>query len=81
MIKEAKKVLSSFNGETEQIAASLEEIIQEVNEMIFKEENILLPMALDKLTEDEWVRIARESDEIGFCLAAPEQVWSTGTCG
>lgn len=75
MIKEAKKVLSSFNGETEQIAASLEEIIKEVNEMIFKEENILLPMALDKLTEDEWVRIARESAEIGFCLAAPEQEW------
>lgn len=43
--------------------------------MIFKEENILLPMALDKLTEDEWVKIARESDEIGFCLTAPEQEW------
>lgn len=75
MIKEAKKALSAYNGESEQIAASLEEIIKEVNEMIFKEENILLPMALDKLTEDEWVKIARESDEIGFCLTAPEQEW------
>ncbi|NQX46982.1 DUF438 domain-containing protein [Paenibacillus tritici] len=75
MIKEAKKTLSAYNGDTEQIAASLEEIIKEVNEMIFKEENILLPMALDKLTEDEWVKIARESDEIGFCLAAPDQEW------
>ncbi|AIQ55675.1 DUF438 domain-containing protein [Paenibacillus borealis] len=75
MIKEAKKALSAYNGESGQIAASLEEIIKEVNEMIFKEENILLPMALDKLTEDEWVKIARESDEIGFCLTAPEQEW------
>lgn len=75
MIKEAKKALSAYSGESEQIAASLEEIIKEVNEMIFKEENILLPMALDKLTEDEWVKIARESDEIGFCLTAPEQEW------
>lgn len=75
MIKEAKKALSTYNGESEQIAASLEEIINEVNEMIFKEENILLPMALDKLTEDEWVKIARESEEIGFCLTAPEQEW------
>lgn len=75
MIKEAKKALSEFAGETEQLVAALEEIIKEVNEMIFKEENILLPMALDKLTEDEWVKIARESAEIGFCLAAPEQEW------
>lgn len=75
MIKEAKKALSAYNGESGQIAASLEEIIKEVNEMIFKEENILLPMALDKLTEDEWVKIARESDEIGFCLTSPEQEW------
>lgn len=75
MIKEAKKALSTFNGETEQVGAALEEIIKEVNEMIFKEENILLPMALDKLTEDEWVKIARESDEIGFCLTSPEQEW------
>ncbi|WNS42094.1 DUF438 domain-containing protein [Paenibacillus sp. MMS20-IR301] len=75
MIKEAKKALSDYNGDAEHIAASLSEIIKEVNEMIFKEENILLPMALDKLTEDEWVKIARESEEIGFCLAAPEREW------
>ena len=34
--------------------------------MIFKEENILFPMALQTLTEDEWVKIAAESDEIGL---------------
>lgn len=49
--------------------------MSEVNEMIFKEENILLPMALSKLTEDEWLKIARESEEIGFCLTAPEREW------
>ena len=74
-IKEAKRALSAYNGDSGQITAALEEIIKEVNEMIFKEENILLPMALDKLTEDEWVRIARESAEIGFCLTAPEREW------
>ncbi|MEK4448826.1 DUF438 domain-containing protein [Paenibacillus sp. FSL L8-0506] len=75
MIKEAKAVLSTYSGNAAEIGVQLEEIIKEVNEMIFKEENILLPMALDKLTEDEWVKIARESDEIGFCLTAPEQEW------
>ncbi|MEK3866548.1 DUF438 domain-containing protein [Paenibacillus sp. FSL H7-0716] len=75
MIKEAKAALSTYSGNAAEIGIQLEEIIKEVNEMIFKEENILLPMALDKLTEDEWVKIARESDEIGFCLIAPEQEW------
>ncbi|OKP87084.1 PAS domain S-box protein [Paenibacillus helianthi] len=75
MIKQAKAALSAYNGEAAELGAVLTNIIQEVNEMIFKEENILLPMALDKLTEDEWVKIARESDEIGFCLTAPEQEW------
>ena len=43
--------------------------------MIFKEENILFPMALETLTEDEWVKIADESEEIGFCLTGPAGVW------
>ncbi|USB33468.1 DUF438 domain-containing protein [Paenibacillus sp. YPG26] len=77
MIKETKAMLSANREEpvNVQIVESLERIITEVNEMIFKEENILLPMALEKLTEDEWVKIARESDEIGFCLTAPDQEW------
>lgn len=75
MIKEVKGNLSAYNGDKEMMCVDLERIIKEVNEMIFKEENILLPMALEKLTEDEWVKIARESDQIGFCLAAPEQEW------
>ena len=32
-------------------------------------------MALNNFTEDEWVKIARESDEIGYCLIAPTEVW------
>ncbi|MFF2019466.1 DUF438 domain-containing protein [Paenibacillus sp. NPDC058177] len=75
LIKTAKAQLSPYQGNQKEVGELLTEIIQEVNEMIFKEENILLPMALDKLTEDEWVKIARESDEIGFCLTFPEQEW------
>ncbi|GIO87455.1 hypothetical protein J25TS5_43870 [Paenibacillus faecis] len=75
MIKEVKANLLSYNGDKEMMCTDVERIIQEVNAMIFKEENILLPMALEKLTEDEWLKIARESDEIGFCLTAPEREW------
>lgn len=75
MIKETKGKLASGSADRETILMDLERIVKEVNEMIFKEEHILLPMALEKLTEDEWVSIARESDQIGFCLAAPEREW------
>ncbi|OBZ10766.1 PAS domain S-box protein [Bacillus sp. FJAT-27264] len=75
LIKSAKTQLSPYQGNRKEVGELLTEIIQEVNEMIYKEENILLPMALDKLTEDEWVKIARESDEIGFCLTSPKQEW------
>ncbi|MEC0182444.1 DUF438 domain-containing protein [Paenibacillus peoriae] len=74
-IKEAKNLLTQYSGDRELIGKALAHIISEVNEMIFKEENILLPMALGKLTEDEWLKIARESEEIGFCLTAPEREW------
>jgi DUF438 domain-containing protein len=43
--------------------------------MIDKEEQILLPMALDSLTVNEWFAVAEGSDEIGWCLVVPEARW------
>ncbi|MHA7965926.1 DUF438 domain-containing protein [Paenibacillus sp. CAU 1782] len=75
MVKEVKAELVANPGNKDEIAAGLEHVIREVNEMIYKEENILLPMALGKLTEDEWVKIAAESDQIGFCLIDGSETW------
>lgn len=44
-----------------------------VEEMIYKEENILLPMALNTLTEDEWGEIFLASPRYGWCLVAPRE--------
>ncbi|MBI5509756.1 MAG: DUF438 domain-containing protein [Deltaproteobacteria bacterium] len=46
-----------------------------VGDMIYKEEQILLPMCLDTLTDAEWYEIARQSAEIGFCLVDPTETW------
>ncbi|MFP4974926.1 DUF438 domain-containing protein [Paenibacillus sp. CN-4] len=75
MVKDAKALLTNYSGDKQAVGEALRQVITEVNEMIFKEENILLPMALDKLTEDEWLKIAAESAEIGYCLTAPEREW------
>ena len=75
VIKDAKRALMSYAGYKREVTEILDQVIKEVSEMIFKEEEILFPMALETLTEDEWVKIAAESEEIGFCLTAPQAVW------
>jgi DUF438 domain-containing protein len=44
-----------------------------VEEMIFKEENILLPMSQQTLTENEWAEIWAVSPKYGWCLVEPQQ--------
>ena len=42
-----------------------------VEEMVFKEERILLPMAIQNLSEGEWGEIWSQSPQFGFCLVEP----------
>lgn len=41
-------------------------LIEEVEGMIFKEENILFPASMEKLKASDWIEILKESDEIGY---------------
>ncbi len=43
-----------------------------IEEMIFKEENILLPMSLQTLTDNEWAEIWAASPQYGWCLVEPQ---------
>ena len=47
----------------------------QVADMTMKEDQILLPMVMDKLTEIEWYEIYKQTLEIGFCLYDPEFEW------
>lgn len=67
-IKEVKKVLSEPFDDSEKVIKMIEGMMERVNEMIFKEENIMLPMLTEKLTEDEWKTIADDSDEYGYMI-------------
>jgi DUF438 domain-containing protein len=73
-IKEVKAKLQSYSGNKTEVADRAVAIVDRVVEMIFKEENILFPMVLETLTEDEWISIAAESDEIGYCLTQPAAI-------
>lgn len=75
-IRDAIKEIRFFpnSKSMEELLPLAEETIHRVKEMIYKEENILFPMALETLTQDEWVNILRESDDIGYCLYQPEEI-------
>lgn len=49
-----------------------EPAISALEEMIRKEELILLPLALQTLNESEWAEIWHQSPEIGWCLIDPD---------
>ncbi|MDZ7314805.1 MAG: DUF438 domain-containing protein [candidate division KSB1 bacterium] len=46
-----------------------------LEEMIYKEEQILFPMCLERFTDGDWQQIDRDSLEIGFCLYDPQVKW------
>ena len=80
LIKGSIEILQTENISKEDLAASAELIlipaIQGVEDMTMKEEEILLPMALDKLTEADWYEISKQSLEIGYCLYDPMKDWT-----
>ncbi len=55
------------------IQAVAEPALAALEEMIYKEENILLPMSQSALTDDEWGEIWRQTPEYGYCLAEPRE--------
>jgi DUF438 domain-containing protein len=54
---------------------AVEPAIEAVDDMIYKEEKILFPTAMDLLTEQDWYEIYIQSEEIGYCIYVPEFEW------
>jgi DUF438 domain-containing protein len=73
LVKKAKRALDDTPA---QAAGLAREAIDKISEMIYKEENILLPMMIEQLTEDEWVKVYYDSDEIGYCLIDKPAAWN-----
>lgn len=74
-LKNIRKQLAEEDFSPEQFKIIVNETLNKITEMIFKEENILFPMSLETLTEDEWVSIAEESSEIGYSFIQEPVKW------
>ena len=55
--------------------SKIEELMDTVADMIFKEENILFPAALEKLSEAQWIKVKNGEEEIGFAWVKPGSEW------
>ncbi len=80
LLKGAIETLQSTPQITAEEANSVIDLIikpavQSVEEMIYKEEEILFPMCLDTLSDNQWYAIYKQSPEIGFCLYDPTDKW------
>lgn len=74
-LKEAINLLGEYKGNKEEVGEKVNNVINRITEMIYKEEKILLPMALEHLTEDEWLSIEEASSEYGYCFIEPVKKW------
>lgn len=57
------------------IEAAIEKAHKDIEEMIFKEEQILLPMVSEVFTPDDWALIQSESGDIGYTLIPEPLPW------
>ncbi|MFO8050696.1 MAG: DUF438 domain-containing protein [Thermoplasmatota archaeon] len=62
----------------EPLVEQLELMIRTMKDMIYKEEKVLFPMALDNLSEDEWKTVRRGEEEIGYAWIKPDKGWDAG---
>ncbi|MHA1720563.1 MAG: DUF438 domain-containing protein [Promethearchaeota archaeon] len=53
----------------------IDELLDVVADMIFKEESILFPAALEKLSEEQWIKVKNGEEEIGFAWVKPGSEW------
>ncbi len=50
-------------------------VVKALDDMVQKEEEILFPMAMDVITEEEWWNIHQQTLEFGFTLYDPQVEW------
>jgi len=67
LIKDSQALLKA--GDSGDFKTKLEEALDKITEMIFKEENILFPMMIETLSPDEWKLIAEDTAESGYSLS------------
>ncbi|MDW8751159.1 DUF438 domain-containing protein [Streptococcus suis] len=73
LFKTARKTLAT--GDIAATKAHFETFAKEFEEMMFKEEAILLMILLEIFTQDDWLQVAADSDAYGYAIVKPTAKW------
>lgn len=74
--KELKEIVmnvnqAGFNEFLKRVSPIIEFLTKNLEEHIYKEDNILYPMAYETLDKEEWKDVRKKFDAIGYCCFAP----------
>ena len=80
LLKTSLEAVSSGGTVTPDEVAIMTELVllpavKAISDMISKEEEILLPMCMDKLTDEDWYSVYQQTNEFGYCLFDPQVDW------
>jgi uncharacterized protein len=77
-IKQFMAEISSPKPNPAKSFAQFTTLSQAIRDMIYKEEKILFPEALQRLSETEWADIRQQEKEIGYFNVKPSDTWQPG---
>lgn len=70
-----KNFKQAFTNQTDDVMEQFLLAKEELLEMIFKEENILIPMIAQAFHVDDWEKMAQDTPQYGYCIVTPEAEW------
>lgn len=75
LIWDAYKLAEKDNPDRAKLAEKIKQASHEVLEMIFKEEEIMIPMIDEVASQQEWANVKREEEQIGYTLIQRPMNW------
>lgn len=78
-IKDLQASLSDPSSDLSVAFTKTEEVIKKVEDMIFKENNILVPLISETLSLFDFIQIDEASQEMGYFLEKPKDSWKVLT--
>ena len=70
-----KNFKHAFDEQADDVMDQFLAVKEELLEMIFKEENILIPMVAQAFHVDDWEKMAQDTPQYGYCIVTPEAEW------
>ncbi|MBG0784909.1 MAG: DUF438 domain-containing protein [Anaerolineaceae bacterium] len=71
-IRQFKQALADEESDPQTVQGQFKSLAKDIQEMVYKEEKILFPESLSRLSEAEWAEIRAQEEEIGYFNVTPQ---------